>query len=264
AEWAVRMGGSVVLEGQRKAITDLAELPASDFHVHTLNFTGITQWASSLEDEMKRLPPLTHLKEVYVNGRLWYDQPIPLVASTLGLLAPSSKIEKILVTKPVQTLIPLDDSVLKNLEPLKDLQELRVHQTRIPGANLAAFPSLKFLDLNYDRNFNDRGAASLKSMTGLTKLYLRGTSVTDAGLRNFAGLTNLTELDLGDIGISDNGLLQLKGLTKLRRLNLQASNVSDAGLDALSGMTELEELSLYRTKVSNAGLAKLANLKKLR
>src|SRR5438874_1420789 len=112
---------------------------------------------------MKRLPPLSHLKEVYVNGRLWYDQPIPLVASTLILL---------------------DDTVLKNLEPLKDLQELRVHQTRIPGNNLAGFTSLKFLDLNYDRSFNDRGAASLKAMTGLTKLYLRGTSVTDAGLRN--------------------------------------------------------------------------------
>src|SRR5438552_2452283 len=97
AEWAVRMGGSVVLEGQRKAITDLADLPATDFHVHTLNFTGITQWASALEDEMRRLPPLSHLKEVYVNGRLWYDQPIPLVASTLGLLSASSEIEKVII-----------------------------------------------------------------------------------------------------------------------------------------------------------------------
>src|SRR5437762_2205706 len=158
AEWAVRMGGSVVLEGQRKPITDLSELPATDFYVHTLNFSGITQWASSLEDEMKRLPPLSHLKEVYVNGRLWYDQPIPLVASTLGLLSASSEIEKVIITKPVQTLIPLDDTTLKNLEPLKNLRELRAHQTRIAGLNLAPF-TLRFLDLNYDRSFNDRGAA---------------------------------------------------------------------------------------------------------
>src|SRR5215470_10275293 len=66
AEWAVRMGGSVVLEGQRKPITDLADLPTTDFRVHTLNFTGITQWASSLQDELQRLPPLPHLKEVYI------------------------------------------------------------------------------------------------------------------------------------------------------------------------------------------------------
>src|SRR6266403_3178642 len=68
AEWMLRMGGSVILEGQRRPITDLADLPTSDFRLHTLNFTGITQWAFALEDELKRLPPLPHLKELYVNS----------------------------------------------------------------------------------------------------------------------------------------------------------------------------------------------------
>src|SRR6478672_397488 len=85
AEWMLRMGGSVILEGQRRPITDLADLPTSDFRIHTLNFSGVTQWAFALEDELKRLPPLPHLKELYVNGRLWYDQPVPLVASTMKL-----------------------------------------------------------------------------------------------------------------------------------------------------------------------------------
>src|SRR5689334_2518626 len=262
AEWMLRMGGSVILEGQRRPITDLADLPTSDFQIHTLNFTGVTQWAFALEDELKRLPPLPHLKELYVNGRLWYDQPVPMVAATMRLLASSPALEKVILSKPVQTYIPFDDTVLKGLEPLAGLQELRVHQTRIPGAALAPFP-LKYLDLNYDRTFNDQGMNSLKSMVGLTKLYLRGTSVTDAGLKNLSGLTNLTELDLADTGITDTGLSSLAGLTKLRRLNLQAANVTDAGLDALRAMTTLEELSLYRTKVSNAGLAKLAHLKNL-
>src|SRR5438093_912368 len=82
AEWMLRMGGSVILEGHRRPITDLADLPQFDFRIHTLNFTGITQWGFALEAELKRLPPLTHLKELYVNGRLWYDQPVNLVAST--------------------------------------------------------------------------------------------------------------------------------------------------------------------------------------
>src|SRR5258705_6214811 len=63
AEWMLRMGGSVVLEGQRRPIADLAALPTTDFRLHTLNFTGITQWGSALEDELRRLPPLPHLKE---------------------------------------------------------------------------------------------------------------------------------------------------------------------------------------------------------
>ncbi len=95
AEWMLRMGGSVVLEGQRRPISDLAELPTSDFRLHTLNFSGVTQWAFALEDEMKRLPAIPHLKELYVNGRLWYDQPVTLVASTMRLLAGSPQLEKL-------------------------------------------------------------------------------------------------------------------------------------------------------------------------
>src|SRR5579862_473594 len=263
AEWMLRMGGSVVVEGQHKVISDLTELPTSDFYIHTLNFTGITQWAFALEDELRRLPPLKHVKEVYINGRLWYDQPVSLVEATMNLFAGSPELETLVLSRPVQTYIPLDDTVIKALQPLPKLQELRLRQTRVAGAALAAFP-LKNLDLNYDRTFNDAGMASLKAMTGLNRLYLRGTSVTDAGLKNLADLTSLTELDLADVGISDSGLSALAGLTHLRQLNLQASNVTDAGLDVIRGMAGLEELSLYRTKVTNAGLAKLANLKQLR
>jgi hypothetical protein len=264
AEWMVRMGGSVILDGQRQPITDLALLPTSDFRIHTLNFTGITQWGFALEDELRRLPPLPHLKELYVNGRLWYDQPIPLVASTMGLFSACTELEKLVISKPVQTYIPMDESVVKGLKALTGLRELRAHQTRIAGASLMPFSALQYLDLNYDRTFDDRGMNSLQSMTALSKLYLRGTSITDAGLKNLSALTNLTELDLADTGIGYAGLSQLAALSKLRRLHLQTPNVTDAGLDALHAMAGLEELSLYRTKVSNAGLAKLTGLKHLR
>ena len=252
------------MKGQHTAIFDIANLPSSDFYVQTLDFTGITQWASALEDELRRLPPLKHVKAVYINGRLWYDQPVSLVRTTMGLFAGSPELETLVLSRPVQTYIPFDDTVLKALLPLPKLKNLRIRQTRVAGAALASFPGLESLDLNYDRTFNDAGLASLKSMTGLTTLYLRGTSITDEGLKNLAGLTKLTQLDLADDGITDDGLAALAGLTHLRTLNLQASNVTDAGLDAIRGMTGLEELSLYRTKVTNAGLAKLANLKDLR
>src|SRR5262249_44700425 len=112
AEWMLRMGGSVILEGQRRPITDLAQLPTSDFRLHTLNFTGITQWASALEEELKRLPPIPHLKALYINGRLWYGQPFTVAASTLGLFNSATGIEKLILSKPVQTDIQMDDSVL--------------------------------------------------------------------------------------------------------------------------------------------------------
>src|SRR5215470_10724463 len=119
AEWMLRMGGSVVLEGQRKPITDLTNLPTTDFHIHTLDFTGITMYAASLQDELRHLPPLRHLKELYINGRLWYDQPAPRLTDTLALFAESTELEKLVLSRPVQTYIPMNDSALKQLEPLK-------------------------------------------------------------------------------------------------------------------------------------------------
>jgi Leucine-rich repeat (LRR) protein len=263
AEWMLRMGGSVVLEGQRTPLTDIADLPASDFTIRTLNFTGITMYAASLQDELRRLPPLPHLKELYVNGRLWYDQPAPRVAATVSLFADSPELEKLVLSKPVQTYIPWNDSVFQALAPLKNLKEVRVSQTRLPGVSLSKFP-LTHLDMNYVVMFNDDGAAGLKGMTTLSKLYLRGTSITDDGLKSLADLVNLTELDLSDCNVTDAGLASLAKLTKLRRLNLQGAEVTDAGIDVVKNMPELEELSLYRTKVSNAGLTKLAALKNLR
>ena len=198
AEWMLRMGGSIVLEGQRKPITDLADLPTTDFRIHALNFTGITMYAASLQDELRRLPALPHLKELYINGRLWYDQPAPRVQATISLFSEATALEKFVMSKPVQTYIPFNDPALKGLSSLKNLKEVRIHQTRSSGISLAAFP-LTHLDLNYAVTFNDTGMASLKGKTTLQRLYLRGTSITDAGIQHLSGLTNLVELDLSDV-----------------------------------------------------------------
>src|SRR6185369_15842704 len=220
AERVLRLGGAVILDGQHTAIRDLDDLPAGDFHIRTLDLVGVSMGAWGLKDELSRLPPLPHLKELYVNGRLWYNQPMSLVADTLGLFASSTELEKLVLSKPVQTYIPLEDPVLARLATLPALTELRLHQTKLPGNALAPFTKLKYLDLSHNRFFDDRGLRHIGRMVDLDKLYLTGTSVTDAGLRSLAELTHLSELALDGIGISDAGLAHLAGLTTLRRLDL--------------------------------------------
>ena len=264
AERVLRLGGAVVLEGQRRPIVDLQGLPATDFRLHTVDLVGVSMGAWGLKDELSRLPPLPHLKELYINGRLWYNQPPSLVADTLGLFATSTELEKLVLSKPVQTYIPLEDEALEKLGTLAAIEEMRLHQTRLPGHALAPFTRLKYLDLSYNRFFDDRGLRQIAGMTGLTRLYLTGTSISDDGLVSLAGLTNLTELSLHGTGISDAGLAHLAKLTNLHRLNLLGCNVSDSGLASLERMTGLEELTLYRTKVSNAGLDRLRHLTGLR
>src|SRR5439155_3415424 len=264
AERVLRLGGAVILEGQQRPILDLDDLPDTDFRLHTLDLVGVSMGAWGLKDELSRLPTIPHLKELYINGGLWYHQPASLVADTIGLFSSATNLEKLVLSKPVQTYIPWEDSVLERLAALPRLEEMRLHQTRLPGDALAPFTHLKYLDLSHNRFFDDRGLGHVGRMSGLTKLYLTGTSITDEGARNLAGLTNLTELALDGTGISDAGLAHLSGLTKLRRLNLLGSTVTDSGLAHLERMPGLEELTLYRTKVSNAGLARLTHLTELR
>src|SRR5712691_4240260 len=264
AERVLHLGGAVIVAGQHIPIRDIDDLPNADFRIRTLDLVGVSMGAWGLKDELSRLPPLPHLKELYINGRLWYNQPPSLVADTIGLFSAATDLEKLVLSKPVQTYIPLEDAVLERLAVLPGIEEMRLHQTRLPGNALAPFTKLKYLDLSHNRFFDDRGLRHVGRMSGLTKLYLTGTSITDEGVRNLAGLTNLTELALDGTGISDAGLAHLAGLTNLRRLNLLGSTVTDNGLAHLERMPGLEELTLYRTKVSNAGLARLARLTRLR
>ena len=196
AERVLRLGGVVILEGSRRPILDLHDLPDTDFRLHTLDLVGVSMGAWGLKDELSRLPAIPHLKELYINGRLWYNQPVSLVADTIGLFASAASLEKLVLSKPVQTYIPLEDSVLAKLAALPAIEELRLHQTRLPGSTLAPFSKLKYLDLSHNRFFDDRGLVHVGRMTGLEKLYLTGTSITDEGLRHLAGLRHLTELEL--------------------------------------------------------------------
>src|SRR5438105_9772018 len=122
-----------MLEGQHVPIHDLDDLPDADFQIHMLDLVGVSMGAWGLKDEVSRLPALPHLKELYLNGRLWYNQPVSVVAEALSLFAASTELEKLVFSKPVQTYIPLEDAALDALRTLTGVRELRLHQTKIPG-----------------------------------------------------------------------------------------------------------------------------------
>src|SRR5262249_552864 len=164
AERVLRLGGAVILEGQHRPIFDLQDLPDTDFRLHALDLVGVSMGAWGLKDELSRLPPLPHLKELYINGRLWYNQPASLVADTLGLFAGSTDLQKLVLSKPVQTYIPLEDPALQKLAALAAIDAMRLHQTRLAGNALAPFTKLKYLDLSHNRFFDDRGLRHVARM----------------------------------------------------------------------------------------------------
>lgn len=100
--------------------------------------------------------------------------------------------------------------------------------------------------------------AHLEALTGLERLSLFNTRVTDAGLACLCSLSKLRELDLGLTQVRGNGLRHLQGLARLEVLTNPVD--TDAGLAYLCKLTGLKVLHLAHARVTPAGLANLRPL----
>jgi len=74
----------------------------------------------------------------------------------------------------------------------------------------------------------DDWVTPLKGLTGLKKLHLEKTKITDKALGTIAGLANLEYLNVYGTGVTDAGLDKLKNLKKLKSLYLWQTKVTEA------------------------------------
>jgi hypothetical protein len=123
---------------------------------------------------------------------------------------------------------------------------------------------LQKLDLSFTR-ITDAGLAHLAKLGQLEELKLSGViDLTDTGLVRLRGLKNLRTLDLSGTMVTNDGLAHLSGLTGLQKLDLSVNQITNSGLVHLSGLTGLHELGINQTGVTDAGLEHLQALHQLR
>src|SRR5687768_9102621 len=67
AEWIIREGGRVMLNGERTAISSLSALPSADFRITGADLTGTL----ILPTDMEKLGALKDLRELYLPGPIW-------------------------------------------------------------------------------------------------------------------------------------------------------------------------------------------------
>ena len=261
AEWVIRQGGRVVVDGQTQPIADLSALPKAD----PLYLSAVDLYGTIIEPkDLAQLSSLTRIKELYLPGPSWNPGAGSRLDANdeLKFLSPLKTLEKVHFSLHFLTNVNVQDKGLKHLESLTNLKELRLSQGRVRNFSFAVFPQLESLDLSYS-TATDESMKSLAGLKHLRRLNLRDTLVTDDGLAHLAAVTTLEEIDLYGLKISDRGLAHLKSLRELRKLNLLGGPITDAGADLLSGLPKLLDLNLYRAELTNAGIAKLARLREL-
>ena len=102
-------------------------------------------------------------------------------------------------------------------------------------------------------------------LTGLKRLHLGMSGVTDVGMKYIRNLKSLEYLHLPD-RVTDRSLAYVAELPSLKGLyigTIGGSQVTNAGLRYLSKLTSLEELYLRGERMGDAGLAHLRDLPRL-
>jgi hypothetical protein len=178
AEWVIRWEGSLILEGSNQPLHDLSELPPGDFHIASIDLTAAVMHPV----EMRKLEGLTHLRELYLPGRIW--NPGDGKEDKTGVfeaLASLTGIERVAFGWHFNSEINFEDKDLRKLSTWSHLQQLRCSQCNLASPDLSVFPELRDLDLSY-APFTDEGMRSLAGLKNLHRLMLRDTLVTDDGL----------------------------------------------------------------------------------
>ena len=102
------------------------------------------------------------------------------------------------------------DGDLKDLSLLKNVQVLRLKETKI----------------------GDAGLEHVAKVATLKRLFLDKTAITDAGLSHLTGLKDLEFLNLYGTAVGDAGLEHLKSIGSLKTVIVTESKVTDKGAAA--------------------------------
>src|SRR5688572_29906550 len=260
AEWTLSMGGRVRILGQSRDLADIAQLPSHSTQIEALDWVGVNADPPDLE----RLSTLRNLKELHLPGPFWNRNADGGRdgSKDLRFLADVTTLEVLTFSDHFLDRVRFKDEGLAEIKGLANLRELVLHQSDVKGQALAPFRNLEALDLTLCP-VDDKGLESLQGMTGLRRLRLGDTLITDASMRIVGQFANLEELDLHGTAITDAGIQQLKGLSHLKKLNLMGCTVTDASTNVLGRFHGLEELNLYRTQIGNGGVGRLRGLRQL-
>jgi internalin A len=174
------------------------------------------------------------------------------------------------------------DLLAIDFKRLPKLTTLVLRATQISQANIESLRSCTSLrHLTINGTANDETCKLLGTLTGLQRLWIGESAISDVGLQSISSLKSLRHLSLRETESTKTGLSYLRKLPALEYLDLESSDkidddaieevsridtllelwlydvpVTDRSLDYLSQMSALEHFILFDTKITPAGIAK--------
>jgi Leucine-rich repeat (LRR) protein len=130
----------------------------------------------------------------------------------------------------------------------------------VPGLSVS-LPDLNELRLDFLK-IGPHELDSLRYFKELKTLWLTGTDLSDQALEALSSVSTLSHLILKKTSITDSGIVHLKGLTALQTLNLP-SQISDEGLKNIGELATLTRLDVSYTAITNAGVKYLVPMQSL-
>lgn len=158
------------------------------------------------------------------------------------------------------------DSGLKDIAPLKNLENLTLIDSEVTGSAFAAINRTNRLRYLWMAGLPvcDEALVSVGAWTNLETLGLSETAVTDDGLEHLAGLTRLGKLQLEKMNVTGHAFRRLSGLRSLEYLWLADCPVASSAMCDVARIESLSLLGLIHTHVDDGGLAHLVGMSQLR
>ncbi len=131
----LRWEGSLILEGSNTPIRDVFQLPAGDFHIASIDLTAAVMHPV----ELRKLEGLTHLRQLYLPGKIW--NPGAGNEDKTGVfesLASLTSVERLAFSWHFNSNIEVDDKDIDKLAPWSKpeaipLLAMRPRQTEVVG-----------------------------------------------------------------------------------------------------------------------------------
>lgn len=123
--------------------------------------------------------------------------------------------------------------------------------------------SLASLDLAKTQ-VTDASILPMRRLTGIERLLLSNTEITDEGLRSVGHIERLRSLTVSKTNIKGPGLLHLRARIRLRKLDLGFNEINEDYIHLLMKVERLEQLLMVNCNLSDRGIKILATLPSIR